>query len=93
MYSKELQEFCKKIKPIKLSVTKVPEELEYKDQLLETTSFLNSYKKVPLSLRYYCVLNSINSLLLTNQVIIMLILIKNFSSIEQISQKRNYYNN
>lgn len=27
MYSKDPQEFCRKIKPIKLSVTKSPEEL------------------------------------------------------------------
>ncbi len=62
MTTAELQEFCKRVKPIKLSVTKVPEEVEYKQQILEITSFLDVYKKVPLSLRYFCVLNSINAI-------------------------------
>lgn len=62
MYSKDLQEFCQKIKPIKLSVTKSPEELDYKQRILEDTSFLDCYKKTPLSLRYYCILNSIESI-------------------------------
>ena len=58
----DLQKFCRRVKPIKLSVTKVPEELEYKQRILEITAFLDVYKKVPLSLRYYCILNSIDTI-------------------------------
>lgn len=61
-YTEQLIDFCKTVKPIKLSVTRVPEELEYKKQIIETTSFLGVYKKVPLSLRYYCILNSIKTI-------------------------------
>lgn len=57
-----LKEFLTKVKPIKLSVTKDPIELEYKSQLLCETEFLNVFDKVPLSLRYFCVQNDITEI-------------------------------
>lgn len=62
MYCPELKEFCEVISPIKLSVSKTPREVQFKELLLESTAFLNGYGKVPLSLRYYCVLNDVTEI-------------------------------
>ena len=59
MYSKELIDFCNKVKPIKLSVSKNPDEIFYKNLILNETQFLNSLQKVPIATRYYCILNGI----------------------------------
>lgn len=62
MYNEKLKENCQKITPIKLSVTKTPDELSFKEELLFTTNFLDVYGKVPLKLRYYCVLNDVSAI-------------------------------
>ena len=62
MYSTTLKENCKTISPIKLSVTKTPTELQFKDELLSQTTFLNIYTKTPLKLRYFCVLNDVHEI-------------------------------
>lgn len=59
MTQEQLKDWCFMISPIKLSVTKNVEELSFKSHLLEKTNFLDIYLKVPLKLRYYCVLNDI----------------------------------
>jgi len=61
MYSSDLIEFCNKVKPIKLSVTKNKEELYFKGLLFKETEFLNNINP-PLVLRYYCILNNINEI-------------------------------
>ena len=58
----DLKELCLTIKPIKLSVTKNLDELDFKCSLLNQTKFLDVYKKVPLSLRYYCILNNVSEI-------------------------------
>ena len=59
MTREELKELCLNIKPIKLSVTKNQQELKFKECLLSETKFLDFYNKVPLTLRYYCILNDV----------------------------------
>ena len=59
---KDLIEFCNRVKPAKLAVTKDPLEIEFKTKIFNKTSFLDVYDKVPLSLRYYVILNNINSI-------------------------------
>lgn len=58
-YSSELKEYCRTISVSKLSVTKDPKLLSFKEMLLECTRFLDMYDKVPLALRYHSVLHDI----------------------------------
>lgn len=62
MYSKDLVEFCKSTKPIKLSRTANIDELRYKEILYSETEFLGVLENVPLAIRYYCVLNDIKEI-------------------------------
>ena len=61
MYNQNLVDWCSKITPIKLSVTKTPEELDFKNQLFKETQFLDNLIP-PLKLRYYCVFNNIKNI-------------------------------
>lgn len=62
MYSLDLKTNCNLISASKLSVSRDVDLLRFKDELLKETSFLNTYGFVPLSLRYYCVINNILSI-------------------------------
>lgn len=60
MYSNELKSFCTKISCIKLSVTKNPIELDFKEKILKATNFLPEEYK--LTTRYFCILNDIQQI-------------------------------
>ena len=62
IYPEELKQFCSTVSPIKLSVTKNSDEILVKSKLETSTSFLDIYDKVPLVLRYYCVIEDISEI-------------------------------
>lgn len=61
MTTEELYNIIQSTTPAKLSVTTNPALLQARTQLLEQTNFLN-YPKVPLVLRFYCILNHITEI-------------------------------
>lgn len=62
MYTQELKINCINIAPIKLSVSKSDSDISFREELIRQTDFLSFYKKVPLALRYFCVLNDITAI-------------------------------